>query len=439
MKKEDKYILSYKRYCYWMNKKSIQPLDFDEYVNTILIPKEKELNEISDILNNKINLKQWLSIDTVLKTRKINTNKDYKLIKQLIMDKTSFYNNLSIKDRVYCIIHNIKEKKLCKCGCGHFVNNVQFDYIVGHCNNCDEVKKKKEESYKSKTGYNNPSQNPEVKKKKEETCLNHLGVKNPGLNDEVKKKLSISNIIAQNDPKLKEQIKQTNLKKYGKEYYTQTDEYLKKWKEYNQDKYGVDFYTQTEEFANSVRDTYKNKTDEELQNIINERISANNEKYGCDYYSQSEDFKNKYKNPEFVKNILEKQYKTKKKNNSFNISKPEELIYEKLVYKFGDVNVKRQHKSEKYQFSCDFYIASKDLYIEINFHWTHGFEPYDIEKHKNLLNEWIIKSKSSDFYRNAIKVWTIKDPLKRKTARDNNLNWIEFFDIKQFNEWYDKN
>ena len=80
---------------------------------------------------------------------------------------------------------------------------------------------------------------------------------------------------------------------------------MKKWKEYNQDKYGVDFYTQTEEFANSVRATYKNKTDEELQNIIKERISTNNKKFGSDYYSQTNNFKDKYKNKEFVKGEIE--------------------------------------------------------------------------------------------------------------------------------------
>ena len=44
----DKYILSYKKYLYWSNKKSIQPLDFDEYVNTVLIPQEKELEDEFD-------------------------------------------------------------------------------------------------------------------------------------------------------------------------------------------------------------------------------------------------------------------------------------------------------------------------------------------------------------------------------------------------------
>ena len=41
-------------------------------------------------------------------------------------------------------------------------------------------------------------------------------------------------------------------------------------------------------------------------------------------------------------------------------------------------------------------------------------------------------------------IWEIRvfkivkyNPLKRETARKNNLNWIEFFNMKQFMEWYD--
>lgn len=361
MKMNNRYILSYKKYLYWSNKKSIQPLDFDEYVNTVLIPQEKELEDVNKVIKGELGLKEWLSDDTILKWRKINANKDYKEIKQMIIDRTSFYDKLGMRDRIYCILYDIHEKKLCKCGCDQVIYNFDFDYIRGHCNNCEEVKKKKENSYKLKTGYDNPSQNPEIKKKKEETSLKHFGVKNPCLNDDVKNKLSISNIIVQNDPKLKERIRQTNIKKYGKECYTQTEEYLRK------------------------------------------------------------------------------TYATKKKNHSFNISKPEDLIYERLISKFN--NVKRQYKSEKYPFACDFYINDLNLYIEINFHWVHGKNPYDknIKECEDILSVWKEKSKRSKFYKNAINVWTIKDPLKRKTASDNNLNWIEFFDIKQFDEWFNKN
>ena len=39
-------------------------------------------------------------------------------------------------------------------------------------------------------------------------------------------------------------------------------------------------------------------------------------------------------------------------------------------------------------------------------------------------------------YKNAIKIYTISYPLKRQTAKENNLNWIEFFNMKEFEEWY---
>ena len=38
-----------------------------------------------------------------------------------------------------------------------------------------------------------------------------------------------------------------------------------------------------------------------------------------------------------------------------------------------------------------------------------------------------------------IKIWTIKDPLKRKTAKDNKLNYIEFWNINEVKEWLNKN
>ena len=41
-------------------------------------------------------------------------------------------------------------------------------------------------------------------------------------------------------------------------------------------------------------------------------------------------------------------------------------------------------------------------------------------------------------YLKYIEIWTIKDPLKRETARKNELNYIEFFNMKQFMEWFNK-
>ena len=36
-----------------------------------------------------------------------------------------------------------------------------------------------------------------------------------------------------------------------------------------------------------------------------------------------------------------------------------------------------QYKDDRYPFACDFYIPSLDLFIECNYHWTHGGKPYE--------------------------------------------------------------
>ena len=43
-------------------------------------------------------------------------------------------------------------------------------------------------------------------------------------------------------------------------------------------------------------------------------------------------------------------------------------------------DVIRSYSTDKYPYNCDFYIPSKDVYIECNFHWTHGYMKYDGRK-----------------------------------------------------------
>ena len=65
--------------------------------------------------------------------------------------------------------------------------------------------------------------------------------------------------------------------------------------------------------------------------------------------------------------------------------------------------------------------------------WTHGLHPFDKDNKNDIeiLNKWEIKAETSKFYRSAIKNWTISDPLKRQTAKNNNLNYLEIFSIKK--------
>lgn len=123
---------------------------------------------------------------------------------------------------------------------------------------------------------------------------------------------------------------------------------------------------------------------------------------------------------------LQKHYNTLKRNKTFKVSEQENIVYKELCNFYGETNVKRNHKTKKYPFRCDFYITSLDLYIECNFHWTHGHMKYDGRKTKckQQLALWTEKAKTSKYYQNALNVWVFRDIRKYKCARKNNLNYI---------------
>lgn len=124
-----------------------------------------------------------------------------------------------------------------------------------------------------------------------------------------------------------------------------------------------------------------------------------------------------------------KRYETMKRNHTFNTSKPEEEMYKKLCEEYGVENIRRQYKEERYPYACDFYIPSEDLFIELNFHWTHGGMLYEENNPQcqEKLKEWEEKAKTSKYYLDAIITWTIRDVNKRRCAKKNNLNYLEIF------------
>ena len=120
-----------------------------------------------------------------------------------------------------------------------------------------------------------------------------------------------------------------------------------------------------------------------------------------------------------------KHDETKRRNRTFNTSQPEEDYYRYLVDRYGADDIIRQYKDERYPFRCDFYVISKDLFIELNSHWTHGEAPYDETnpEHQRIRAELEQKATTSNFYEVALKVWTEIDVLKQRIARENNLNY----------------
>ena len=127
--------------------------------------------------------------------------------------------------------------------------------------------------------------------------------------------------------------------------------------------------------------------------------------------------------------ILAKQYETKKKNKSFNSSKPEDNYYIHLINIYGEDDVIRQYRDDRYPYACDFYVKSKDLFIELNFNWTHGGHPFDSQNEADIrkLTMWEKKAIKSEFYKNAIYTWTKLDVKKQLVAKENNLNYIVYY------------
>lgn len=138
----------------------------------------------------------------------------------------------------------------------------------------------------------------------------------------------------------------------------------------------------------------------------------------------------------------EKTNAVKRLHHTFHVSKPENKAYELLCKKFGHENVQRQYSSEEYPFSCDFYIESYHLYVEMNLYVSHGFHWFDANNADDMaiLKKWQAKAVDSALYAKMIYVWTELDLRKRRTAQDNDLNYVVFWknDLTDFMQWYNQ-
>ncbi len=246
------------------------------------------------------------------------------------------------------------------------------------------------------------TKNSKVQEKRKNTCLERYGVENNSQ--------SILN---------KEKVKNTCLRKYGVVSPLSNKVFRMKAENTKLEKYGSKTYNNPKKTNKTCLERYGSYRN--YKSIEKTML----EKYGVNSYLKTKEI-GKIRNNE---KILNKINSTKQKNNSFNISKLENISFKLLKEKYQDV--KRQYKSKLYPYLADFYIPSIDLYIECNYHWTHGSHAYDPQSvdDKKTLDKW--KQKSTKFYINAINTWTIRDVNKRETARQNKLNYIEVWSIDE--------
>ena len=348
---------------------------------------------------------------------------NFRKVKNLNNDELEYLNNRfsdsdSLNESIQRILHGIEEKPKCPiCGnpvkwlgkpnrlmlntcsleCGfklrtqHIKETCQEKYGVSNCFASDEKKQKIKETNLKRYGVDNPHKNKQVIEKTRNTCLERYGVLNGGGTPEAIKK-----------------IKQTKLERYGDENFVNVE----KCKQTKFEKYGNPNYTN-----------------------MDKNIKTCKAKYNVDYWFQSIEYKSN------IKEYQRKARQTKIKNNTLVNSKLESMAYNLLKKYFSDI--KCQWKDdEKYPYNCDFYIPKIDTWIEIQGFVTHGPEQFDENNIEHLEKVSILKQKNmahktpnKNLYFEIIKCWTELDVKKRNTAKRNNLNYKEFWNIEQLKEW----
>lgn len=348
---------------------------------------------------------------------------NFRKVKKLNNDELEYLNNRfsdsnSLSESIQRILHGIEEKPKCPiCGnpvkwlgkpnrlmlntcsleCGfklrtqHIKETCQEKYGVSNCFASDEKKQKIKETNLKRYGVDNPHKNKQIVEKTRNTCLERYGVLNGGGTPEAIKK-----------------IKQTKFERYGDENFVNVE----KCKQTKFEKYGNPNYTN-----------------------MDKNIKTCKAKYNVDYWFQSIEYKSN------IKEYQRKARQTKIKNNTLVNSKLESMAYNLLKKYFSDI--KCQWKDdEKYPYNCDFYIPEIDTWIEIQGFVTHGPEQFNENNIEHLEKVSILKQKNmahktpnKNLYFAIIKCWTELDVEKRNTAKRNNLNYKEFWNIGQLKEW----
>lgn len=203
----------------------------------------------------------------------------------------------------------------------------------------------------------------------------------------------------------REERTRTLIERYGCEHPNQNPEIAAKMvvssKKTFMERYGVDHPMKVPEFA-------KLSTKHRQKTML--------EKYGAG-------------NSVEIKTIRDKIFASRKKNGTCSTSRSEDALYELLLPLFPDVK-RNVVVDERYPWHVDFYIPSRDLFIELNGDAVHGGHWFDVnaKKDQQRARSWQENAIRSERYANMLKVWTESDVEKRQAAKANQLNYLVFWD-----------
>ena len=296
-------------------------------------------------------------------------------------------------DENYTNVDKIKQTKLERYGNENYnnINKIKQTKLERYGDENFTNINKRIQTYNIKYGGNSPTCNNLIKEKIKNTVKIRYGVNHIFNLPEIRK---LSSEKAKSEES-KNKLKKTRLERYGDENFTNRN----KAAETCLKRYGVS----------------------------NKRKLA-----------ESKEHMSKVMKSEYVQ---AKRNKTLKENNSYRKSIQEENCFYLLYNKYPDII--RQYHSKEYPFNCDFYIPSLDLYIEYQGSHYHHFHPFnenninDIKELNRLKQIEIeeLKTKKKSQYTKIIYTWTDLDIRKRKIVNQNNLNFIEFWNLDDVKKW----
>ena len=133
-------------------------------------------------------------------------------------------------------------------------------YLLNHskgiCKTCGKETKFKNyhEGYRNFCSFKCAANNAETKSKRVNTCLDKYGCTNISQVDDIKDKKSQKYQLQADE--IKEKVKQTNLARYGCEWYVQSDKFKQKAKQTCLEKYNKDNYAKTNRWKQQLTNTY---------------------------------------------------------------------------------------------------------------------------------------------------------------------------------------
>jgi hypothetical protein len=218
---------------------------------------------------------------------------------------------------------------------------------------------------------------PAMKEKSRQTNLKKRGVEYPSQSKEVRDKIKlvvnerygVDNVFQAQ--KIKEKSEQTILKRYGVRYINQSPTIREKTKETNLERYGIsNTFQLTDRVEKGMIEKYGQRVPLNVPEIAEKKKKTSLEKYGVEVASKNEAVKRKLSETLKTAVVREKKYQALKKKGSFNYSNEELAFANYLLIADPDLKTHQLHPITKHV--IDYYMPRYDLWVQYDGTYWHG-------------------------------------------------------------------